>query len=493
MLSTSIFVLVSALGHCPCASISRINTSRDDSGRKVCVVLPPGELTSDVAKIKDILTTTSAETYRKVVFIDEAGAQSPACLASLHVVTSISIEDWSKKRWLCPDSCTPVPKAAVPLEILTLDPQQASLSKYLNVALSCSVHVLDALEQFKQHTSTNTAKHLIWSHYLLHTLANRIVLECLEHWNVLHQEYRVTIQDDLAQPTSTSNLISYVLPRRKVQAVVIWIGNAERYSRILNQHEALREASFHDHQAVIGWGATDTLYGCKEESTKCIGDNKRFAGLLPKSDVNFMPPGWGCAQRRPLRALSHVLSLFDPQYIVVLDDDTFLNFPLLRSKYASMIAQNLSIESSYMGEAMGRTGDKGHISKVGFFVGGSGYILGRNIIQRLVNREVALFGFEFELHKDPKASFQALAKDIAEDESRSQHQIWHLSLVADALRTSLSLCPKPIDGMDERLKEISQCVLNLENAKDKELVSIGVRLIDFCVNMMANDNTCQHR
>lgn len=453
----------------------------------------PTEQISDLAKIRDIITSNSVNTYRKLVIIDERDAQSPDCLASIHVVTGTTLADWSKKRWLCPDSCSPVPKAAVPLEMLMVDPHQVSSATYSSVALSCSVHALDVLEQYKMQASTT--KHLVWSQYLIQILANRIVLECSEHWSVLHEEYKVTIHDDISQPApiQAAATPSYILPRRKVQSVIIWIGNTERYARILNQHEALREASFHDSQAVIGWGATDSLYACSEGTMKCIGDNKRFAGMLPKSDVNFMPPGWGCAQRRPLRSLSHVLSLFDPQYVVLLDDDTFLNFPLLRLKYDSMIARNLSMESSYMGEAMGRTGDKGHISKVGFFVGGSGYIIGRNVIQRLVSKEVALFGFESELYKNLKASFQSLVKDIAEDDSRSTHQVWHLSLVADALRTSLSLCPKPSIGVDKRLQEMSQCVLNLGDAKSKNFASIAVRLIDFCVNMMANDNTCQHR
>eukprot|EP01031_Cornospumella_fuschlensis_P045789 gene45789-56042_t len=243
-------LLIDALDHCPCASISRINSTRDDSGRKVCVVLPSGEL-STTASIKTSISASITEEYRKIVFVDETNSQSTQCLVTINVVTGIALEDWRKKRWLCPGSCSPVPRASIPLELLTLNPQAASFAGYSDIALSCSVNAVYVLQQYKQHMSANAAfKRILWAQYLLSTLANRVVLECSEHWSVLSQEHGVTIHDDLSTSSPTTTLsLSHVLPRRKVHAVVIWIGNTERYSRILHQHESLREASFHDQEA----------------------------------------------------------------------------------------------------------------------------------------------------------------------------------------------------------------------------------------------------
>eukprot|EP01031_Cornospumella_fuschlensis_P045934 gene45934-56219_t len=221
----------------------------DDSGRKVCVVLPSEELTT-TASIKTSISASIVEEYRKIIFVDETNLQSTQCLVTINVV-GITLEDWRKKRWLCPGSCSPVPKASIPLELLTLNPQAASFAGYSDIALSCSVNAVNVLQQYKQHMSANAAfKRILWAQYLLNTLANRVVLECSEHWSVLSQEHGVTIHEDLStsSPATTSSL-SYALPRRKVQAVVIWIGNTERYSRILHQHESLREASFHDQEA----------------------------------------------------------------------------------------------------------------------------------------------------------------------------------------------------------------------------------------------------
>ena len=36
-----------------------------------------------------------------------------------------------------------------------------------------------------------------------------------------------------------------------------------------------------------------------------------------------------CAQNRPLRALAHILLLYDPIYILIADDDTYINIQML--------------------------------------------------------------------------------------------------------------------------------------------------------------------
>lgn len=50
---------------------------------------------------------------------------------------------------------------------------------------------------------------------------------------------------------------------------------------------------------------------------------------MPRTFIPSNSNGWVCAQRRPLRALSHVLLLYDPMYILLADDDTFVSKDIL--------------------------------------------------------------------------------------------------------------------------------------------------------------------
>jgi hypothetical protein len=128
------------------------------------------------------------------------------------------------------------------------------------------------------------------------------------------------------------------IPRRKVKAVVIWIGTAARLDLVSAQAMVLEGEAAHGMDSVVAWAATDELYRCGENSTTCTlnGGNRKFK-FLPSSSVNANRAGWQCAQRRPLRALSHALLLFDPVFAVVLDDDTFLNYRLLMQRYGAFL------------------------------------------------------------------------------------------------------------------------------------------------------------
>ncbi len=450
------------------------------------------------------------------------------------VLLRISFEDevhLQSKRWLCPNACTPIPEISIPLYILLLQPLGSK--KVTDLALSCSLTIHQALQHFRMITMRK-AKLVRWAWFLVQLLAERQVQECSEQWALYGFEHGLSIHDvNLLIPRRQSHHdqsvahghgLSYKrrinegksnfhTERRKVQAVVIWIGSVERYKRMEKQHVSLASSPFHNTSAVIGWAATDRLYTCRMNSTRCLSSNKKYGGVLPKSDVNYMSTGWGCAQRRPLRALAHVLLLFDPDYMILLDDDTYLNFPLLQSRFGLLINSTLRTESAYLGEAMGKTGDMGHVSKLGFFVGGAGYILGKELLNRLVHREVAAFGYEELLLSNLRLTYAAGKELIRSDDYRSSEQIWHLSLLGEGLQEAQRHCPDHLSDQElpttqpDVHSNYDSCIrikkFTLENAKkknsnqtidhDNAVVGIGSRLVDFCVNLMANEHTCQHR
>ena len=51
---------------------------------------------------------------------------------------------------------------------------------------------------------------------------------------------------------------------------------------------------------------------------------------MPTSRLNVAASGWACAQRRSLRAISHTLLIYDPDYLLVVDDDTFVSIDMLK-------------------------------------------------------------------------------------------------------------------------------------------------------------------
>lgn len=165
--------------------------------------------------------------------------------------------------------------------------------------------------------------------------------------------------------------------------VVIWIGSESKLDLIRSQIISIQ----YKDTTVIPWAATELIYPCRKGSTQCHGNNNKYK-FIPKSDVNHMPPGWGCAQRRPLRALSHILALYDPLYVVILDDDTLFNFPLFLDKYSSFLRNEMLHAPIVLGEFVGKIGNNGHLSKIGMMAGGSGYILGKAVLDRLVAAEL---------------------------------------------------------------------------------------------------------
>jgi hypothetical protein len=163
-----------------------------------------------------------------------------------------------------------------------------------------------------------------------------------------------------------------------------------------------------------------------------------------------MDPGWGCAQRRPLRSLAHILTLVDPMVIILLDDDTYLNYNLLMKKYGKYLTEGAMIRTPLViGELTGKWGDTGHLTKWGIFSGGAGYVLGRKAIDALLAYEIKYFPEDLPENlpeKLPKDVFTTANQSVTYDEFRSINQMKFLSVLKEGYERSSQNCNHTVKG-----------------------------------------------
>jgi hypothetical protein len=141
--------------------------------------------------------------------------------------------------------------------------------------------------------------------------------------------------------------------------------------------EVLRNQPDDDSRRILGWIASEHTYSCRVGSTLCeeITPSLNYYRDMPTTLLNVASAGYSCAQRRALRAMSHVLLLFDPDFLLVVDDDSYVNVDLLNhgSKLSKYILETLSKDNVVLGQLT--EGKK--ITVKGFYYGGAGYLLGR--------------------------------------------------------------------------------------------------------------------
>jgi hypothetical protein len=489
----------------------------------------------------------------KLIPIEKNGPQT-SCDVLLNI-PSDPISQFLSERRLCPDQCAPVPVARIP-EALFLPP---SIPSEYEFAVTCTL----TFQREIMHKWVKYKRNLLefygsWYVFLLHEVTQRRYFECHETAALYRYAFPRNLSPFIndstnvfssastppthaASSSSSSNSMKFkpvttITPtqKRRIHGMVLWIGTTAKYSLMESQALSLLRQPFHNEDAIIGWTATDGLYPCRPEGIKCHGGHKKYQGLLPQSNINFMPAGWACAQRRPLRALAHVLLFYSIQsFLLLLDDDTFFNFDLFQRKYLSSALSSSSFFSTYaagstlyFGEALGKTGNDGHLSKEGFFVGGSGYILSRRILEKLVTKESIYFGLE-GLQQGGARHQEWMQWIQRNDPYRSPKHMKLLSLVGEGLDYSQRYCSvfqepgpgqPPVDkrfaciasgsllnppaGQEEMIRWMNQTAEEIERQKyslqhdfSEKFVRIplGLRLIDFCTNLMANENTCQHR
>lgn len=411
-------------------------------------------------------------------------------------------------RSLCPGACRPVPRIDLSYTLL-LGPGASSLSN--DTLLTCTMTGAMVADMY----SLTTASSATLSQ-LLRAVFWRRLMECYERkfWSTRY--------------TSTYSQPSSTVQKRPVFSFVMWIGSKAQNELIVEQSQVLMGQPFAGRDGVIGWGATDEAYPCRTAGIKCgYGRGhwfRRYLQTLPQSAVNYMPAGWACAQRRPLRALAHVLLLLDPQLVVLLDDDTLLNYDLLMAKYGHYLTQGaMARRPLVMGELGGTWGEFGHVTKWGMFSGGAGYIFGRRTIEALTSYEVKYYEFEGPGKKVGDVKYT--------DPWRSRSQVYALSVFREAWERSEEYCDVRLANGSVVTKQAAAgggvvgantCVLSstpvlrtphtsthppdtpdtpthpmssfFTNTSDfpSMVIPLGVRLIDLCTNLMSHENTCHH-
>ena len=246
--------------------------------------------------------------------------------------------------------------------------------------------------------------------------------------------------------------------KRKIRGLFIWVGSTNRRDITDRQILTLMNATYEGTDADVGWIATEDQHPCRIGTTVCEEVNQYLAYHtgMPVTRMNFAPAAWSCGQRRPIRALAHTLTLFDPEFVFIGDDDTYINYPLLAEKFLTFVTRD--IDDLVIGQlTMGKK-----VTFRGFFQGGAGYLFGRKSV-------IALTSFSIK---------------AAPEKSRSNHrggylheyQIQQLSIARDAVDIS-------------NATKCADCAYYSGPAME---TSIGVRLIDICNNLMASERTCYH-
>eukprot|EP01041_Mallomonas_annulata_P013043 gene13043-27527_t len=247
--------------------------------------------------------------------------------------------------------------------------------------------------------------------------------------------------------------LQHISPR-PVHCLIIWIGSIDRKHLLDAQQRILLHEPYNGPNAIIGWGASDIEYPCRIGSTLCTHNTTPagdFKGHIPKTTLHTDKRGfgWSCAQRRPLRTLAHTLLLFIPNYIIMVDDDTYVNYALIERSYRMLIDSDMKYEPLVIGHYI----MKKAITTKGFFFGGTGYIIGSKAIERLTDRAIRHV-------RVPKADRYGM----------------DLSLVNE-IRYSNASCA-------------SSCVLS--GTMVNGAFPLASRLVDVCTHMMASEHTCYH-
>jgi hypothetical protein len=254
--------------------------------------------------------------------------------------------------------------------------------------------------------------------------------------------------------------------KRAVFGLIIWVGSRTRYDVLEDQiriltYQNLSLSSSSSLAVIAGWMASEDQYSCRPGSTICdsASSNNAYYHYMPTTRLNVASSGWACAQRRPLRAISHTLLLYDPQYLLVVDDDTFVNIKLLlHASFRRYISSVLSSKRLVLGQlTQGRK-----VTKKGFYFGGAGYLIGRKSIEDLNAFSIM----------NPRYSMTAMIDPTLMKE---------LSLYNQILPLSQQYCP--------------QCMKPPVNTSSDELgvtANLTIRMIDICVNIMAQEHTCYH-
>lgn len=283
---------------------------------------------------------------------------------------SSNISDGTGNRpFQCPGQCLDTP--VVSLNLTSIKRRFTTVSPYRSILCSLTGSMVHSF--LKSHNISDINN---YNTLALIFIGMRRINECNEV--------------PLMKPTAATA----ALPSREIKILLVYTGSLSRHDLLLSQQQIIRHAPFHGSSAVMSWLAMEDLYPCQSNTLKCLD------GSLDKTytKMNYLPGypltdlhsgaerwvgrsedeynGWACAQRRPLRALAHTLYLFSPKLLILLDDDTYINWGMFQKMFPSFIAIDKK-KPSVFGAATTST-----------LLGGAGLILGGSALERLVQHKL---------------------------------------------------------------------------------------------------------
>jgi hypothetical protein len=266
------------------------------------------------------------------------------------VVINIVDDSFPIDKYVCPESCKPIPYTEVKLSWLLFNAADAfnstdgitcsmtfselykdrefihlyNISRDLNNMASDEMmynnnynnHHHHHHHRYHNHYQHRNNSYIIHSPKTVGALLKIISQRRFEECNEQHLWPTVTV-GNRTHPKTT--------PPRQVFGLIIWVGSRSRLSLLHQQIKILSNQSVDADKRIMGWMATEDQYDCRPGSTICYSNSPQYHPHLPTTRLNVAASGWACAQRRVLRSLQHTLLLFDPQFMIICDDDTYVN------------------------------------------------------------------------------------------------------------------------------------------------------------------------
>ena len=221
----------------------------------------------------------------------------------------------------CPGTCAPIPRIDIPIRWMHSVPSNAT-----SITCSSDMSLLggESIKSFSE---------------LLRLIFYRRLQECYEH--------KEWIDLQLPSMMNKNQINQLGHKRRKIFSLTIWIGSTINRKLLLLQSAVLNRQTINGHNAVIGWQATEEIYPCRNGTLRCLSEDKDtlYHQKMPNTflgRLQIRSSGWACAQRRLLRAMAHTLLLFDPDIMIIGDDDTYINYPLIINTFKNAISSTMS-------------------------------------------------------------------------------------------------------------------------------------------------------
>lgn len=487
--SVVLFALATALEESSCPCIASTDRSESITAQSTLGVYQQHLLCIRKSSHSDtFLASVNPESlnlnYRIVTASSKhpSGNSNPDVLRECSVLLSIiddnlSVEGISEK---CPGVCSDLPAITIPVGFL-----QPSRNEASRTFKSCSLSL---------RVSYPGAK-LSYLGDVLRTIASRKLEECYERASPSFT-FRNNSNSEGSTSTNSSDasdLKSHVISvngvdfhhgneaalsssRRSVYGLILWIASTSRLKLAEDQQRVLdfQAHQINDSNLILGWIATEDVYPCSVGSSVC--DEKRNAVLgestykasMPHSFLTNKetPSGWACAQRRPLRALSHVLTLFDPDFLLLVDDDTFVNMKFFAydSFLSTYIRTTMSRRKIVLGEMFSKK-----ITTKGFYFGGAGYLMGRAALSTLNS---------YVMHSE---------RSTPTENIRTQVHLANLGVLDEAVRVTNATCTDCI-----KVRPLNNDAKAKSNSCAVSTADLSVRAVEICMNMMADEGTCYH-